>query len=541
MCRNFDPNCLPLPTEFTAESLAALRRQVGETLTLESLAHLGNDNIAPDASWPATKGFVGGGDLNAVKNDTNGTSRPSLVVEVQGQRNRSASIRSIDGAPSPVPSHASLFPDFLPPTAPGPSAIRAPVPLPSLPSTPAHVYPPVPLPSPMSALLEPRTAREFKTLNLGPSNSTSPSWSSPLSAMAASASPTYLSAANLHAQSARERDIYASTPHGDGAVSPALSSSSKTDMFFATSQRDSLPMPPKPLSSTSERSLLGRTPSIGRGIPPIARARVVTTPAPVPTSDSISPSPSTSPTLPAPTPLRSVTGPIQSPHSSTPSPSLLSPRPPVAVTTTSSSSRHVDHAAVIAREAHHGEVSETLVHAGDVLTPIPDDDNALPIRSPSSTTAWRLRKPLGQGAFAAVWSAEPATATAQDGESSVAAVKLVDRAACRRNARNAIAFYREVEVLRHLVHPGIVGYVAHFSTAAHHCLVLEQLSGGELFALVEDDKNRKRMLIPGPGDNIGEGLVRRIFGELCRAVAWLHEVEVVHRDIKLESECNNDF
>lgn len=183
----------------------------------------------------------------------------------------------------------------------------------------------------------------------------------------------------------------------------------------------------------------------------------------------------------------------------------------------------------IIREVHHAEPAEDTLHEGDTLTPVPDDDS-LPIRSSEEPGCWKLLKPLGKGAFASVWSAKSET----DGQ--VSAVKMVDRVACVRNSRTASAFYREVEVLRHLVHQGIVGYVAHFSTESHHCLVLEQLQGGECFSLVEVDSNRDRMLRPSPTDPDGHGLVRRIFGELCRAVSWLHEVEVVHRDIKLESE-----
>lgn len=36
---------------------------------------------------------------------------------------------------------------------------------------------------------------------------------------------------------------------------------------------------------------------------------------------------------------------------------------------------------------------------------------------------------------------------------------------------------------------------------------------------------------------LDEPLLRRIFGELCRAVSWMHAVGLVHRDIKLESKC----
>jgi tRNA (cytidine32/guanosine34-2'-O)-methyltransferase len=67
-------------------------------------------------------------------------------------------------------------------------------------------------------------------------------------------------------------------------------------------------------------------------------------------------------------------------------------------------------------------------------------------------------------------------------------------------------------------------------------MVVEQLSGGELLDLVSDDENRQRMLLPGPEDAVGEGFIRRIYSELTKGVGWLHEVGVVHRDIKLESE-----
>lgn len=61
----------------------------------------------------------------------------------------------------------------------------------------------------------------------------------------------------------------------------------------------------------------------------------------------------------------------------------------------------------------------------------------------------------------------------------------------------------------------------------HHCLVLEHVAGGELFELINSDENHLRMTTP---------LLRRMWGELCRAVGWLHGVAIVHRDIKLESK-----
>ncbi|OJT13026.1 CBL-interacting serine/threonine-protein kinase 9 [Trametes pubescens] len=106
------------------------------------------------------------------------------------------------------------------------------------------------------------------------------------------------------------------------------------------------------------------------------------------------------------------------------------------------------------------------------------------------------------------------------------AVKMTERSLCSANSRSRVSFVREVEVLRHIAHPSIVSYLHSFSTPSHHCLVLEHISGGELLDLVDNPESFAR---------IDEPLVRRIWGELCKAVAWMHSVGLVHRDIKLEN------
>ncbi|KAM5542765.1 hypothetical protein V8D89_003726 [Ganoderma adspersum] len=106
------------------------------------------------------------------------------------------------------------------------------------------------------------------------------------------------------------------------------------------------------------------------------------------------------------------------------------------------------------------------------------------------------------------------------------AVKMTERELCDSSSRSRVSFVREVEVLRHISHPSIVSYLHSFSTPTHHCLVLEHVGGGELLDLVDDPESHARL---------DEPLVRRIWGELCRAVAWMHSVGLVHRDIKLEN------
>lgn len=68
--------------------------------------------------------------------------------------------------------------------------------------------------------------------------------------------------------------------------------------------------------------------------------------------------------------------------------------------------------------------------------------------------------------------------------------------------------------------------LASFSTQLYTVLVLDYAPGGELFDFLGEWHAQ-----------VEEPLARRIFGELCDAVGWMHSIGLVHRDIKLESEC----
>lgn len=323
----------------------------------------------------------------------------------------------------------------------------------------------------------------------------------------------------------REWAIKDSTPREDGAISPALSSGSKTDLFFASSQSEILPTPPKRVS---------RAPSIGRGLPSGLKGhdRAVSMPIMPPGTDME--------TLQSPTPIDPIRRAFPSDFSfGTPrifsndipigSLSTFPTFPDVSIPIPVSRPVHARRESQqLARESREAPVDVADLRSGDVLIPNKEDR-----RWPAdSQTRWKVMTPLGHGAFSSVWSAE----SIDSNLARVAAVKLTSRATCSTNSRTRIAFLREVSVLRHLSHPNIVSFLASFSTTTHHCLVLEQITGGELFELLSDQSNRDRILVPASEDPSGEGFVRRVFGELARGVGWLHEVGVVHRDIKLESE-----
>ncbi|KAF9792654.1 kinase-like protein [Thelephora terrestris] len=103
------------------------------------------------------------------------------------------------------------------------------------------------------------------------------------------------------------------------------------------------------------------------------------------------------------------------------------------------------------------------------------------------------------------------------------AVKLTDRA---MDDRTRVSFIREVEVLKHVSHPNIVSFMHSFTTSTYYCLALEHIDGPELLDFINSDEKYAQL---------DEPFLRQFWGELCKAVGWMHSVALVHRDIKLEN------
>lgn len=83
---------------------------------------------------------------------------------------------------------------------------------------------------------------------------------------------------------------------------------------------------------------------------------------------------------------------------------------------------------------------------------------------------------------------------------------------------------REVEILRSLSHPSIIHLLGFNMDDQHAVLVESYCCGGDLFVLAAQNRH---VLTPE--------IVARVFGEVALAVEFLHQNNVVHRDIKLEN------
>ncbi|CAO3623794.1 unnamed protein product [Cunninghamella blakesleeana] len=110
------------------------------------------------------------------------------------------------------------------------------------------------------------------------------------------------------------------------------------------------------------------------------------------------------------------------------------------------------------------------------------------------------------------------------------AIKMISKSKLLKDLRMKSSIEREIAVLQLLHHSSIVQLQATMEIEKHICLLLEYVNGGELFDFVQ----QKCMMISD--DQINEPLVQDLFLQLITVVNWMHDQNVVHRDLKLESK-----
>lgn len=82
---------------------------------------------------------------------------------------------------------------------------------------------------------------------------------------------------------------------------------------------------------------------------------------------------------------------------------------------------------------------------------------------------------------------------------------------------------REIHHHRRLHHPNVTQLFEVIATESNIWLVTELCSGGELFDFLAEN------------GRLSEAETRPIFGQLCLALNYVHDMQVVHRDLKLEN------
>ncbi|GJJ74543.1 hypothetical protein EMPS_06901 [Entomortierella parvispora] len=136
----------------------------------------------------------------------------------------------------------------------------------------------------------------------------------------------------------------------------------------------------------------------------------------------------------------------------------------------------------------------------------------------NSVGPYKLLHNIGRGSFSEVKMAVD-TRTGDH-----VAIKVMSRAMIQSSDRLGISVQRESELLKSIQHPNIIGFREVVETSLQMCIVLDYASGGELFEFVAD----KRAIA-------SEADIQFIFAQIVDAVHYLHENNVVHRDLKLEN------
>ncbi|MFH4976433.1 hypothetical protein AB6A40_003142 [Gnathostoma spinigerum] len=136
-------------------------------------------------------------------------------------------------------------------------------------------------------------------------------------------------------------------------------------------------------------------------------------------------------------------------------------------------------------------------------------------RRPSVRECYEFKDVIGTGAFSKVFLAECKT---QPGV--MVAVKCIDKKALKGKEES---LENEIKVLRKLQHPNIVQLYDTFDEKQYVYLVMELVTGGELF---------DRIVAKGSYTERDASLLIK---QVLEAVAFMHKNGVVHRDLKPEN------
>jgi serine/threonine protein kinase len=143
--------------------------------------------------------------------------------------------------------------------------------------------------------------------------------------------------------------------------------------------------------------------------------------------------------------------------------------------------------------------------------------------------AYKIGRTLGTGGFSVV-----KLATERE-SGDIWACKIMTLPAPGKNTGDGEStredILKEIEILMSLSHPNIIFLKEYFEEPGRVYVIMEYLGGGELLdALLNKEKGAD-----GLDAHYSESDARLIFKQLISGVKYLHDIGIVHRDLKLEN------
>ena len=132
-----------------------------------------------------------------------------------------------------------------------------------------------------------------------------------------------------------------------------------------------------------------------------------------------------------------------------------------------------------------------------------------------------LLKCLGRGAFGEVYL------TSKKGTQQKFATKKISKKLCK-NSKYKKYFDNEMQILKEISHENIVKLYEKKETTNNYFLVMELCNGGSLTDCLEEYQNKN-------GKPFSEEIVQYLMKQIIGAIKYLHNKNIIHRDIKLDN------
>lgn len=152
-----------------------------------------------------------------------------------------------------------------------------------------------------------------------------------------------------------------------------------------------------------------------------------------------------------------------------------------------------------------------------------------PASAPSCKMPWsdyEKKRQIGAGSFGRAYLVQVLNPTARmPADKKLLVMKEIDMSKMDARERQNAAV--EVQVLSSLKHPYIVRYWESFMHDHQLCIMMDYCDGGDLWQCISQCRRNRTQL--------KEAQVSRWFTQMCLALKYMHEKNVLHRDIKTQN------